>query len=48
VFDPSEVDMRTVVIVGSSQSRVLAGRFVTPRGYRWSPHTAPVAGGPRG
>ncbi|HEY3684924.1 MAG TPA: precorrin-3B C(17)-methyltransferase [Streptosporangiaceae bacterium] len=47
-FDPSEVDMRTVVIVGSSQSRVLAGRFVTPRGYRWSPHTAPGADGPRG
>lgn len=35
-FDPSEVDMRTVVIVGSSQSRLIAGRFVTPRGYRWA------------
>lgn len=34
--DPAEVDMRTVVIVGSSQSRVVAGRFVTPRGYRWA------------
>jgi len=34
--DPAEVDMRTVVIVGSSQSRIVAGRFVTPRGYRWA------------
>jgi precorrin-3B methylase len=23
------------VIVGCSQSRIVAGRFVTPRGYRW-------------
>ncbi|RNL87303.1 precorrin-3B C(17)-methyltransferase [Halostreptopolyspora alba] len=30
-----EVDMFTVVIVGSSASRTVAGRFVTPRGYRW-------------
>jgi cobalt-precorrin 5A hydrolase/precorrin-3B C17-methyltransferase len=34
-FDPSVVDMRTVVIVGSSRSRIVAGRFVTPREYRW-------------
>ncbi|HKB28008.1 MAG TPA: precorrin-3B C(17)-methyltransferase, partial [Candidatus Limnocylindrales bacterium] len=34
-FDPSEVDMYTVVLVGSSQSRVAAGRVVTPRGYTW-------------
>lgn len=31
-----DVDMFTVVIVGSSASRTVAGRFVTPRGYRWS------------
>ncbi|MGI5120916.1 precorrin-3B C(17)-methyltransferase [Marinactinospora thermotolerans] len=30
-----EVDMFTVVLVGSSASRIVAGRFVTPRGYRW-------------
>ncbi len=35
-FDHREVDMFTVVIVGSSRSRTVAGRFVTPRGYRWS------------
>lgn len=35
-LDPSAVDMSTLVIVGNSQSRVVAGRFVTPRGYPWS------------
>ncbi|WP_084316735.1 precorrin-3B C(17)-methyltransferase [Actinospica robiniae] len=34
-FDPAVVDMYTTVIVGCSQSRIVAGRFVTPRGYRW-------------
>lgn len=34
-FDPGVVDMYTTVIVGCSQSRIVAGRFVTPRGYRW-------------
>jgi cobalt-precorrin 5A hydrolase/precorrin-3B C17-methyltransferase len=34
-FDPSEVDMLTTVIVGSSATRMVAGRMVTPRGYRW-------------
>jgi cobalt-precorrin 5A hydrolase/precorrin-3B C17-methyltransferase len=32
-LDPSWVDMRTLVVVGNSQTRVLAGRMVTPRGY---------------
>jgi cobalt-precorrin 5A hydrolase / precorrin-3B C17-methyltransferase len=30
---PEDVDMLTVVVVGSSQTRVVAGRMVTPRGY---------------
>jgi cobalt-precorrin 5A hydrolase / precorrin-3B C17-methyltransferase len=30
---PEQVDMLTVVIVGSSQTEVRAGRMVTPRGY---------------
>jgi cobalt-precorrin 5A hydrolase/precorrin-3B C17-methyltransferase len=30
---PENVDMLTTVIVGSSQTRVVAGRMVTPRGY---------------
>lgn len=29
------VDMLTVVVVGSSASRNVAGRIVTPRGYTW-------------
>ena len=35
-FDPAGVDMYTVVLVGSSHTRVAAGRMVTPRGYTWS------------
>ncbi|GAA1974106.1 precorrin-3B C(17)-methyltransferase [Catenulispora subtropica] len=35
-FDPADVDMYTVVLVGSSHTRVAAGRMVTPRGYTWS------------
>ncbi|HEX6470776.1 MAG TPA: precorrin-3B C(17)-methyltransferase [Streptosporangiaceae bacterium] len=34
--DPDLIDMFTVVIVGSSRSRTVAGRFVTPRGYPWT------------
>jgi cobalt-precorrin 5A hydrolase/precorrin-3B C17-methyltransferase len=35
-FDPASVDMLTTVVVGSSTTRMVAGRMVTPRGYRWS------------
>jgi cobalt-precorrin 5A hydrolase/precorrin-3B C17-methyltransferase len=35
-FDPTEVDMLTTVVVGSSVTRMIAGRMVTPRGYRWT------------
>ena len=34
-LDPAAVDMRCVVIVGSASTRTIAGRMVTPRGYRW-------------
>jgi cobalt-precorrin 5A hydrolase/precorrin-3B C17-methyltransferase len=30
---PEDADMLTIVLVGSSQTRVVAGRMVTPRGY---------------
>nr|MDP9484372.1 precorrin-3B C(17)-methyltransferase [Actinomycetota bacterium] len=30
---PEDVDMLTVVVVGSSQTKLVAGRMVTPRGY---------------
>jgi cobalt-precorrin 5A hydrolase/precorrin-3B C17-methyltransferase len=33
--DPAIADMRSVVIVGSASTRIIAGRMVTPRGYRW-------------
>ena len=35
--DPSIVDMRSVVLVGSSRTVTAAGRMVTPREYRWLP-----------
>lgn len=35
-FDSARVDMYSVVVVGSSRTRVVGGRMVTPRGYRWS------------
>jgi cobalt-precorrin 5A hydrolase/precorrin-3B C17-methyltransferase len=34
-LDVEKVTMLACVVVGSSQSRVVAGRMVTPRGYRW-------------
>ena len=34
ILRPEDVDMFTVVIVGSSQTEVRAGRMVTPRGYK--------------
>ena len=34
-FDPAQADMRTLVVVGSSATRIVAGRMVTPRGYVW-------------
>ncbi|MEX0659939.1 MAG: precorrin-3B C(17)-methyltransferase [Egibacteraceae bacterium] len=33
-LDPQLVDMRTTVVVGSSQTRLAAGRMLTPRGYQ--------------
>jgi cobalt-precorrin 5A hydrolase/precorrin-3B C17-methyltransferase len=35
-FDPAVADMHALVVVGSSRTRVVAGRMVTPRGYRWT------------
>ncbi|MGC0341757.1 precorrin-3B C(17)-methyltransferase [Streptomyces sp. SLBN-8D4] len=34
-LDPGTVDMMTVVTVGNTATRDIAGRMVTPRGYRW-------------
>ena len=32
-FDPEEVDMFTLIIIGNSQSYIADGKFITPRGY---------------
>lgn len=40
-LDPTTVDMMTVVTVGNTASRTVAGRMVTPRGYRWQTETGP-------
>jgi precorrin isomerase len=32
-FDPEDVDMFTVIIIGNSQSYVADGKMITPRGY---------------
>ncbi|MFJ8488467.1 precorrin-3B C(17)-methyltransferase [Streptomyces sp. NPDC094038] len=38
-LDPAWVDMMTVVTVGNTATRNIAGRMVTPRGYRWQGST---------
>ncbi|MGW1588777.1 precorrin-3B C(17)-methyltransferase [Streptomyces sp. NPDC002386] len=45
-LDPATVDMMTVVTVGNTATRNVAGRMVTPRGYRWqeSTNTGPREG----
>ncbi len=32
-FDPEDVDMFTVVLIGNSRSKIWNNRFITPRGY---------------
>jgi precorrin-3B C17-methyltransferase len=32
-FDPEQVDMFTVVLIGNSQSYIVDGKIITPRGY---------------
>ncbi|MFD0066237.1 precorrin-3B C(17)-methyltransferase [Streptomyces sp. NPDC056690] len=44
-LDPAWVDMMTVVTVGNTATRRIAGRMVTPRGYRWQqPATTATSG----
>ncbi|WP_030679262.1 precorrin-3B C(17)-methyltransferase [Streptomyces cellulosae] len=45
-LDPATVDMMTVVTVGNTATRRIAGRMVTPRGYRWqaAPNSGSAAG----
>lgn len=44
-FDPEDVDMFTVVIIGNSQSFISNGKFITPRGYFSAPSNSPISGG---
>ncbi|MEU8028431.1 precorrin-3B C(17)-methyltransferase [Streptomyces sp. NPDC049099] len=46
-LDPATVDMMTVVTVGNTATRTVAGRMVTPRGYRWQ-EAAPMSGSAAG
>ena len=39
-FDPEDVDMFTVVLIGNSQSYIADGLMITPRGYGLTPDTA--------
>lgn len=32
-FDPEDVDMFTVILIGNSQSKIWNGKIITPRGY---------------
>ena len=36
-FDPEDIDMFTVVLIGNSQSYIANGKMITPRGYTLSP-----------
>ncbi|MBR1548034.1 MAG: precorrin-3B C(17)-methyltransferase [Prevotella sp.] len=42
-FDPEDVDMFTVIIIGNSQSYVADGKFITPRGYYPTPRAGAEA-----
>ncbi|MFE2044509.1 precorrin-3B C(17)-methyltransferase [Streptomyces sp. NPDC059477] len=46
-LDPATVDMMTVVVVGNTATREVAGRMVTPRGYRWQERAGEVGDGRR-
>ena len=38
-FDPEDVDMFTVILIGNSQSYVADGKIITPRGYYRETHS---------
>ena len=48
VFNPEDVDMFTVVIIGNSQSYIADGKIITPRGYSLTTAPLPPSGGARG
>ena len=40
-FNPEDVDMFTVILIGNSQSYISEGKMITPRGYSLTPHPSP-------
>ncbi len=40
-FDPDDVDMFTVILIGNSQSYIADGKIITPRGYCLTPDPSP-------
>ena len=41
-FDPEDIDMVTVVLIGNSQSYIADGKIITPRGYNLTSHPSPL------
>ena len=41
-FDPEDIDMFTVVLIGNSQSYISDGKIITPRGYSLTSHLSPL------
>ena len=41
-FDPEDIDMFTVVLIGNSQSYIADGKIITPRGYNLTSHPSPL------
>jgi precorrin isomerase len=41
-FNPEEVDMFTVILIGNSQSYIEDGKIITPRGYNLTSHPSPL------
>ncbi len=42
-FNPEDVDMFTVILIGNSQSYIDEGKIITPRGYYLTSHPSPLA-----
>ena len=45
-FDPEDVDMFTVILIGNSQSYIADGKMITPRGYSLTPNPIPEESSP--
>lgn len=46
-FNPEDIDMFTVIIIGNSQSYCRKNTFITPRGYYREKHSAPKTESPQ-